>query len=121
MFKNCEKLKKINVSKFNSSKCEAIDEMFWGCSNIKEIDMINWNMSSISIKKMQGINGLFLGCRNLKNIKMSSNFHNIEEEIQKNNDIFKGLPDCGSFTWKKGINCNKLLNGLPVSWGRSQE
>ena len=84
--------------------------------------MINWNMSSISIEKNNhGINYLFYYCRNLKNIKMSSNFGNIEKEIEKDNNIFKGLPDGGSFTWKKGINCNKLLSGLPVSWGRNQE
>ena len=52
---------------------------------------------------------------------MSSNFSNIENEIEKNNNIFKGLPDGGTFKWKKGINCNKLLNGLPVSWGRGEE
>jgi len=122
MFQGCCELKKIDVSKFNSSKCKAIDRMFCYCSNIKEIDMINWNMSSIYIEKNNhGINDLFYCCRNLKNIKMSSNFGNIEEEIQKDNDIFKGLPDGGSFTWKKGINCNKLLSGLPVSWGRNQE
>ncbi len=35
--------------------------------------------------------------------------------------IFQDLPENGIFVWKKGVNCNKLLKELPVSWNRSQE
>ena len=34
---------------------------------------------------------------------------------------FFGLPEGGSFVWKKGTNCNELLKHLPVSWNRTQE
>ena len=44
-----------------------------------------------------------------------------KEKSLRNEDIFKGLPENGSFIWRKGINCNKLLELLPVSWNRSQE
>ena len=35
--------------------------------------------------------------------------------------IFYKLPEGGSFVWKKGINCNLLLQKLPFSWNRTQE
>ena len=49
MFKSCKQLKKIDVSKFNSSKCLSIDGMFCGCNKLNEINMINWNMNSIEV------------------------------------------------------------------------
>ena len=36
-------------------------------------------------------------------------------------DFLGGLPEDGSFVWKKGNNCNELLKLLPVSWDRAQE
>ena len=73
--------------------------------------------------KQNSINYLFDGCKNLKLIKMSCNFSNIDNLIceDENNEIFKGLPSGGTFYWKKGINCDKLLSQLPVSWNRYTE
>ena len=125
MFYYCSKLKKIDVSKFNSSKCKKISRMFEGCQNISEINMINWDMSSLY--KNRPIDNLFYRCKMLKMIKMSSNFNDIDIRDQggflwnKKDEIFEGLPEGGKFYWKKGINCNKLLNVLPVSWNREQE
>ena len=69
------------------------------------------------------INYLFDGCKNLKLIKMACNFKDINNLIygDENNEIFKGLPPGGSFYWKKGLNCDKLLSQLPVSWNRYEE
>ena len=124
MFYDCSKLKKIDVSKFNSSKCKKISRMFEGCQNISEINMINWDMSSLA--KIGSIKNLFYRCKKLKMIKMSSNFNDIDicdqgGFFRKKDEIFEGLPEGGKFYWKKGINCNKLLNVLPVSWNREQE
>ena len=131
MFCGCKKLAKIDVSKFDSSKCTSIFSMFKKCENICEIDMINWDMSrlkkrpesfliSIFYHKANSINYLFDGCKNLKTIKMSSNFGDIDNLIYEgeNNEIFNGLSKSGNFYWKKGINCDKLLSQLPVSWNR---
>ena len=49
------------------------------------------------------------------------NFNNEKASCQKKDHIFIGLPDGGSFVWKKGVNCNRLLSLLPVSWNRTQE
>ena len=147
MFEGCSRLKEIDVSKFESSKCKDISNMFCNCSSISSIDMINWNMESIiygngltrtwytttlfigynKLNKRSyydGIYGLFNGCSNLKSIKMSSNFsylNSLLELNEKKKKIFKGLPNSGTFIWKKGVNCDQILSLLPVSWNRLQE
>ena len=140
MFCGCKKLAKIDVSKFDSSKCTSIFSMFQKCENICEIDMINWDMSYLSYFRASYLSnvgifgGLFLynqlelhiidylfdGCKNLKTIKMSANFGDIDILIneREKKGIFKGLPKYGNFYWRKGINCDKLLSLLPVSWNR---
>ena len=147
MFYGCSKLKQINVSNFRTKNCKNMVGMFLGCESLEVIDMLNWDMSNID--NLYGIGGLFENCSSLKKIKMNFNKENYFERVKKkesenehnkirfkkylknentilaessrNEDIFKGLPENGSFIWRKGINCNKLLELLPVSWNRSQE
>ena len=113
MFKGCSKLKGINVSKFKSKNCENIEGMFFQCESLESVDMLNWNIENIN-----KIAWLFFGCSKLISIKM--NFNN-KTECSKDLFIFGGLPDGGSFVWKKGLNCNRFLEFLPVSWNRTQE
>ena len=127
MFYGCRKLNNIDVSKFNSSKCSIINSMFRYCENLSEINMINWDMGRLEHKEegflwtkiISAIDYIFDGCTRLKNIKMSSNFD--KYLIKKEKNIFTGLPKGGTFTWKKGINCDSLLTLLPVSWNRVTE
>ena len=112
MFAFCSKLKEINVSKFKTTNCENIRYMFYQCCSLESIDMLNWDMKNIN-----NIDYLFNYCSELKKIKM--NFNNNKNLSFKK--IFEGLPEGGSFVWKKGTNCNELLKLLPVSWNRTQE
>ena len=114
MFYNCKKLKELNVSNIKTTNCENIMHMFQGCENIESIDMMNWDMKNIKNIKL-----LLNGCKSLKNIKI--NFNNEIASCDKKDEIMDGLPEGGSFVWKKGVNCNKLLSLLPVSWNRMQE
>ena len=124
MFYNCSKLKEINVSKFKTTNCENIESMFNRCSSLESIDMLNWDMKNIN-----NIEYLFDGCSKLKNIKMNFNNNNpkcFQEYYFFGNHnpreaVFRGLPEGGSFVWKKGTNCNELLKLLPVSWNKIQE
>ena len=61
-------LEKIDVSKFNTSKCENINSMFERCYKLTEIDMFNWDISNLNFNdgKKNPINGLFYDCKNLK-------------------------------------------------------
>ena len=126
MFCNCNNLKKIDVSKFNSSKCETINAMFNCCKSITEIDMINWDMSNLKYDgeyhKDNPINYLFSGCSKLKKIKISGNLK--EEEANKKFDglIFKHIPEVGDLITKKEPKCNIPLDGyLPSNWSRNKE
>ena len=114
MFSGCSKLKEINVSNFKTRNCENVESMFEGCKSLVSIDMLNWDM-----KRIKNIKHLFGDCSNLKNIKM--NFNDKFTKCSEGSEIFKGLPENGSFIWKKGNNCNNLLKYLPVSWNRTQE
>ena len=146
MFLGCKKLKEINVSNFKTKNCEYIDRMFEDCKSLESIDMLKWDMSNIQIHN--GIENLFYNCSNLKSIKMNfnnkyyfdknikakekkeeynkicfkKNFDENMEIIEKSNEkIFKGLPEEGTFIWRKGINCNELLSLLPFTWNRMSE
>ena len=112
MFCECSKLKEINVSKFKALNCEDIRCMFCNCSSLESIDMLNWDMNS-----MNKVDYLFDGCSKLKNIKMNYN-NNIKLSFE---GIFLGLPEDGSFVYKKGNNCEEILKELPKSWKITQE
>ena len=141
MFCYCSKLKEINVTNFKTKNCKSIGYMFRGCKSLESIDMLNWDMNKIG---MDNIKGLFGNCSSLKSIKMNFDSEKKVYNENKNEDIkicfknyiyniypginleitpgtFEGLPENGIFIWKKGVNCNKLLKDLPVSWNRSQE
>ena len=110
-------MKEINASKFKTINCQDISYMFYNCSSLESIDMLYWDMENI-----KDINYLFMRFSKLKKIKM--NFNN--DKKLKFDGIFGNsnrgrLPEGGSFVWKKGTNCNKLLKLLPVSWNRTQE
>ena len=47
------------------------------------------------------------------------NFNNNIAKCDK--EIVYRLPENGSFTWRKGVDCKRFLEILPVSWNRSQE
>ena len=112
MFYRCSKLKQINVSKFITTNCEKISGMFYYCSSLESINMLNWDKKNIN-----NIDYLFYECSKLRNIKM--NFNN--DKKLSFYRTFDELPEGGSFVWKKGTNCNELLQHLPVSWNRTQE
>ena len=114
MFYNCKKLKQLNVSNIKTTNCENIMHMFQGCESLESIDMMNWDMKNIKNIKL-----LLNGCKSLKNIKI--NFNNEIASCDKKDEILDGLPEGGSFVWKRGVNCTKLLSLLPVSWNRMQE
>ena len=114
MFYNCKKLKELNVSNIKTTNCQNIMHMFQGCESLESIDMMNWDMKNIKHIKL-----LLNGCKSLKNIKI--NFNNEIASCDKKDEILDGLPEGGSFIWKKGVNCTKFLSLLPVSWNRMQE
>ena len=125
MFFYCINLKKIDVSKFNSSKCENINGMFDSCSQIEEIDMINWDMSNLKYRNEENenpINDFFSLCYKLKKIKISGNIKKEQANINFEGKIFNGIPENGELIMSKKVQCNLPIDGyLPSNWTRNKE
>ena len=125
MFHKRYSLKKIDVSKFNSSKCETINSMLNGCKSITEIDMINWDMSNLKYSDNENGNSidyLFNNCSNLKKIKISGNIKKEELNNNLNSYIFSGIPINGDFVTNKNVICNIPLDEfLSPDWSRNKE
>ena len=70
MFSQCKKLKKIiGIENLDVSKLEYANYMFYGCENLVELDLTNWNP-----KLLQKTRYMFYGCLNLKIIKNIENW-----------------------------------------------
>ena len=70
MFRKCTKLKNIiGIENLDVSKLEDATSMFYGCENLVELDLINWNPVSL-----QNAQQMFFNCSNLKIIKNIENW-----------------------------------------------
>ena len=70
MFSQCPKLKNIiGIENLDVSKLEDVSYMFYGCQNLVELDLTNWNP-----KLLQKTHYMFYGCSNLKIIKNIENW-----------------------------------------------
>ena len=70
MFGCCEKLKKIiGIENLDVSKLQSANAMFYGCQNLVELDLTNWNTMSL-----QNASYMFYNCSNLKIIKNIENW-----------------------------------------------
>ena len=92
MFYNCENLKHIDLSRFNTENVIQMDSMFENCKNLIEI-----NLSSFNTQNVTSMSKMFYNCSNLKNLDLSSF---ITERVINIDQIFTGCND-------KIINSNK--------------
>ena len=66
MFYNCQKLKKLDLTKLNTQNVENMNYMFYGCNSLKEL-----NLSNLSNDKLSRIYYMFSGCSALETLNMS--------------------------------------------------
>ncbi len=108
MFKNCAKLKNINLSHFNTSNVEKTDQMFEGCRNLATIDL-----SKFDTKKIVDMEKMFAGCNNLKNIDLSNfNTQNVAnmKELFSNCTSLQAL-DLSGFSTANVTNMHGMFRG----------
>ena len=67
MFYNCNTIKSIDLSKFDSKNVTNMSNMFFNCENLSEI-----NFTNINTEKVTNMSNLFCKCYNMKNIDLSS-------------------------------------------------
>ena len=67
MFYGCKNIKHINFNIFNTSNIKNMMGMFNGCSNLKKIDLSSFNTSNVKY-----MNEMFNDCSNLEEIDLSS-------------------------------------------------
>ena len=69
-FAECEDIKKIiGIENLDVSKLQSANAMFYGCQNLVELDLTNWNPMSL-----QRAPYMFYNCSNLKIIKNIENW-----------------------------------------------
>ena len=69
-FAECEDIKKIiGIENLDVSKLQSANAMFYGCKNLVELDLTNWNTISLA-----NMSHMFYNCSNLKIIKNIENW-----------------------------------------------
>ena len=84
VFEGCGKLKKIDVSSFDTSNVESMVDMFNGCAELEELDISNFDMS-----KVDYLNRMFEKCPNLKKGGIKINKKSVTKFERK---IPEGIP-----------------------------
>ena len=67
MFRNCNKLTSLDVSKWDTSKVTTMDSMFYNCNNLTSLDLSNWDTSEVTTMYC-----IFYGCNNLTTLDVSN-------------------------------------------------
>ena len=126
---------KTDLNENGKNKLVYKDVTFIGLNPNREMlyNLINKRVDKMFENGLEDeVDYLFSACSQLKNIKMNFNNDNQKCYEGKTNSYqtgiiyplnlaFEGLPKAGEFIWKKGLNCDKLLNYIPVSWNRKEE
>jgi surface protein len=96
MFYKCESLTSLDLSSFNTSKVNYMQDVFSGCSNLTTINGIsNFDTSNVNF-----ISGMFYNCSKLTELDLSSwNFDNVTNMLS----MFYG---CSSLTSLNMSNCD---------------
>lgn len=92
LFRGCEKIKRVDVSSWNTSVVENMALVFSGCSSLQSIDVSGWDTSAVNmmagifskcssiesldvsswnVAAVKDIEGVFLGCSNLRGLDVS--------------------------------------------------
>ena len=81
MFYGCESLKEINISNFDTRNVKDMSYMFHKCSSLTTIDISNFNFENVDVEYM------FSYCSNELKKKIKTQNMNIKEKAFKNFDL----------------------------------
>ena len=83
MFDNCESLKSLDLTKFNTENVTSMKFMFEACTTLTSLDVSNFNTA-----KVTDINYMFSNCSALTTIYASDNF--VTDQVTYGNYMFNG-------------------------------
>ena len=106
MFYKCSNIKNIDLSNFETKNVENMSCMFANCNKLKEIDL-----SSLNSENVTNMSAMFSDCNNLKSLDLSSfNTTNVKDMscMFSNCEKLKEI-DLSSFDTKKVINMSAMF------------
>ena len=87
MFYGCQKLSSLDLSKFNTEKVTDMSGMFYGCQKLSSLDLSKFNTEKVTY-----MSGMFEDCQELSSLDLS-NFNT--KEVKQMNSMFLG---CSALT-----------------------
>ena len=70
MFQDCESLKYLNLSNFNTKNVTNMSWMFSGCSSLKELNLSNFNINNVT-----DMSWMFSRCSSIEELNISNSFY----------------------------------------------
>lgn len=111
MFKRCNNLEQIDLSRFDTSLVTDMSEMFYECFNIEELDVSKFDTSLVT-----SMGTMFYNCNKLTSLNLSSfdtsNVTYIAAMFQNLSNITK--LDLSNFDTRKVENIASLFAGTPL-------
>ena len=87
MFRGCQNLSSLDLSKFNTEKVTDMSGMFYGCQKLSSLDLSKFNTEKVTY-----MSGMFEDCQELSSLDLS-NFNT--KEVKQMNSMFLG---CSALT-----------------------
>jgi surface protein len=96
MFFNCKSLEELDLSHFNTSNVFSMEYMFCFCESLKTLDITNFDTYNVT-----HISGMFKNCKSLEKLNLSS--FKFSENICNFGEILYGLKNLKKLTVSKDI------------------
>ena len=101
LFIGCEKLKSLNLKRFNTSKVNDMNGMFHNCRALTSLDLRHFNTS-----KVENMSFMFLNCSKLKTLDLS---HFNTSRVTSMNAMFLSCSQLESLNLK-GFKTSKVID-----------
>ena len=103
MFGGCKALKSIDVSHFDTSKVRSMYWMFRNCSSLTSLDLTNFDTGNVV-----NMNGMFLSSTSLQTITFGDNFNT--NKVVNSTRMFENLTALQTIYSSKDFDINPNLN-----------
>ena len=103
MFRNCQNIKNIDLSFFDSSNVTSMKYMFGKCINLEKINLKNLNTENV-----KDMSYMFNKCKNLKIIDFPSSFST--KNVINMNGMFHNCDNLSKINFNSSFNTQKVTS-----------